>query len=254
MKFACGVTTMESRLDWELIFPEFVEGKIQLSDRWYQLILKMMNLVDLDFSKAGTTILEVGCGIGGFSIFASKECEDVNGLDIGKTRINMANKLRKSVGRKVGFVVGDAQFLPFRDGSYDIVICSETLEHIPDYRKAFHELVRVTKKLGYVIITVPNSVNLTQLYNFILFPLFLRVERSQPEDLHLFNIFIVNKLFERKDLRVIIKRGVDFIYIPSIHPKTKSIESRLNRLFGRYSRRLDFLCLNIGIIAQKTME
>lgn len=214
----------------------------------------MMELVGLDFSKAGTKILEVGCGIGGFCIFASKECEDVTGIDIGKTRINMANKLRKSFGRKVGFVVGDAQFLPFRDGSYDIIVCSETLEHIPDYRKAFHELVRVTKKLGYVIITVPNYINLTQLYKFLLFPSYFAVKRSQPEDLHLFNIFVVNKLFERKDLKVIIKRGVDLIYIPSIRPKIKSIESRLNRLFGPYPRRLIFLCLNIGIIAQKTME
>jgi ubiquinone/menaquinone biosynthesis C-methylase UbiE len=214
----------------------------------------MMKSFGLDLSKAGTKFLEVGCGTGGFCIFASKECEHVTGLDIGKTRINMANKLRNRFGKKVSFVVGDAQYLPFRDGYYDIIVCSETLEHVPDHLKAFHELVRVTKRLGYVIITVPNNLSLAQLDKFQLFPSYFAVRRSQPEDLHIFNNFVINKLFERKDLRVIIKRGVDLIYIPSTRPKMKFLESRLNRLFGRYSRRLDFLCLNIGIIAQKTME
>jgi len=245
---------MKRKLDWEFIVPELVESKIQLSDRWYQLILNMMKSVGLDFSKTGTKFLEVGCGTGGFSIFASKECAYVTGLDIGKKRINMANKLRKNFGKKVSFVVGDAQCLPFRDGSYDIIVCSETLEHVPDHKKAFHELIRVAKTLGYVIITVPNNISLAQLEKFRLFPSHFAVNRSQPEDLHIFNIFVIDKLLERKDLRVIIKRGVGFIYIPSTRPKIKSIESRLNKLFRPFSRKLNFLCLNIGIIAQKTME
>lgn len=242
---------VKQRLDWEFFLPELSENKIQLSDRWYQLILDMTKAVGLDFSKAETKILEVGCGIGGFCIFASKETESVTGLDIGKTRINMANKLRKSSGKNVSFVVGDAQFLPFRDESLDIIICSETLEHVSNYRKAFRELVRVTRKLGHVIVTFPNNISLAQLNKF---PLYIGDRKSQPEDLHLFNIFVVNRLFERKDLKVMIKRGVDFIYIPSIRPKMKFIESKLNKLLGRYSRTLRFLCLNIGVIAQKTMD
>jgi ubiquinone/menaquinone biosynthesis C-methylase UbiE len=243
---------MKERLDWEFVFPELLKSKMQLSDRWYQLILNMIKSVGLDFSKAETKILEVGCGIGGFCIFASERCEDVTGLDIGKTRISMGNKLRKSLGRKVGFVVGDAQFLPFRDGCFHVTVCSETLEHIPDYRKTFEELVRVTKRLGYVVVTVPNNISLAQLDKLLMFPLRFTVKESQPEDLHFFNTFVVDRLFQRKELKVMIKQGVDFIYIPSSRPKIKSIESLLNRLFGRYPRRLSYLCLNIGIIAQKT--
>lgn len=217
----------------------------------------MMKSVLLDFSKAETRILEVGCGAGGFSIFASKKCkkcEHVTGIDIGRTRIKMANKLGKRLEGKVSFVVGDAQHLPFKDGSHDIVVCSETLEHVADHLKAFHELVRVTKKLGYVIITVPNNLSLAQLDKLQLSTSYFAVRRSQPKDLHIFNNFVIKKLVNRKDLRVLTKCGVDLIHIPSPRPKIVSLENGLNRLLGRYFHRLHFFCLNIGIIAQKTTE
>jgi SAM-dependent methyltransferase len=239
---------MES--DWDFVHLNEVKDKIQLSDRWYQLVLDMMKLAGLNLSKPDTKFLEVGCGLGGFSVWANKKCEDATGLDIAKTRINMANKLRKRLGREVGFMTGDAQSLPFRDGSYNVVVCSEVLEHLPDYRKAFDELVRVTKNSGYIIITVPNYINMTRLYMPLDFPSYLTGRRPQPDDLNRFNIFVINRLFERKDLRVIVKRGVGLIHIRSVNPKIKFIENRLNRSFDR----LKFLCINIGVIAQKISE
>src|SRR5208337_1668008 len=47
----------------------------------------------------------------------------------------------------------DVLKLPFQDDQFDVVICSETLEHIPDIRTATLELIRVARKA--VIITVP---------------------------------------------------------------------------------------------------
>lgn len=237
-------------LGWDFVHLSEVKDKIQLSDRWYQLILDMTKSVDLNLSKPDTRILEVGCGLGGFCIWASDKCKDVTGLDIAKTRISMANKLRKKLGSRVGFMTGDARSLPFRDGCYDIVVCSETLEHVPGYRKAFDELVRVTKKSGYIVITVPNYINMNRLYIPFEIPSYLVGRRPQPDDVNRFNVFVINKLFQRKDLRVIIKRGVGLIHILSDHPKIKSMESRLNRSFDR----LKFLCINIGVIAQKISE
>lgn len=50
-------------------------------------------------------------------------------------------------------VAADIQTLPFRDNEFDCVICSQTLEHIPDFQGAVKELYRVSRKA--VIITVP---------------------------------------------------------------------------------------------------
>jgi SAM-dependent methyltransferase len=52
-------------------------------------------------------------------------------------------------------VPADVHDLPFSDGEFDIVLCSETLEHVTDYRIAVKELMRVAKKA--VIVTVPHE-------------------------------------------------------------------------------------------------
>ncbi len=52
-------------------------------------------------------------------------------------------------------VKGDALELPFADGTFDCVIASEILEHVPEDEKAIAELVRVLKPGGALAITVP---------------------------------------------------------------------------------------------------
>jgi len=231
---------------------KFVKWKMQLSDRWHQLILDMIKLIDLNFSPDETTILEVGCGMGNLCIWASKKSKNVTGLDIAKPGLRAGNILRKRFKSDVGFVAGDARYLPFRDGYYDIVICVETLEHIPNYREAFDELVRVTKKSGHIIVTVPNYISINLLYTpsdmlWCLIGRRLELQSNALKDLNRFNIFVINKLFERKDLRVIIRRGVGLIHIRSKSERIKSLERRLSKSFDK----LKFLCLNIGVIAQK---
>lgn len=238
-----------SEMEWKRIVRRDIKSKINLSDRWYQLILSMIRKVGLDLSEQGIKILEVGCGLGGFCLWASKKCENVVGLDIGRARLHQGNSLRKRLKRKTSFIVGDAQSLPFKSELYDIVVCSETLEHIPNYKKAFNELVRVTKKFGHIILTFPNYINMTLLYKPISFLLSSTPKKwnSQPPDLHSFNIFTINRLFEREDLKVLVKEGIGLIHLPSAKPKIRFIDFRLNKPV----KKLKFLCINIGVIAQK---
>ncbi len=49
----------------------------------------------------------------------------------------------------------DVTRLPFPDGAFDVVICSEVMEHIPDNRKAVSELMRVLKPGGDLVVSVP---------------------------------------------------------------------------------------------------
>jgi SAM-dependent methyltransferase len=51
--------------------------------------------------------------------------------------------------------VADIKNLPFKDNEFEVVLCSETLEHIPDWEKGFEELLRITNKL--LVITVPHD-------------------------------------------------------------------------------------------------
>jgi hypothetical protein len=49
----------------------------------------------------------------------------------------------------------DITRLPFADASFDVVLCSHVLEHVPDDQKAMDELFRVLRTSGWAIITAP---------------------------------------------------------------------------------------------------
>lgn len=49
----------------------------------------------------------------------------------------------------------DVQFMPFRDDSFDCILCSHVLEHVPDDQKAMREMFRILKPCGWAILQVP---------------------------------------------------------------------------------------------------
>ena len=101
---------------------------------------------------APSVVLDAGCG-NGYLLHCVKEhtgCR-IFGLDVSRGRLKDV-----SVRLPAAFLTeGSIEKLPFRSGSFDTVIASQVLEHVPDYCAALDELVRVTGK--YLIITVPNE-------------------------------------------------------------------------------------------------
>jgi 2-polyprenyl-3-methyl-5-hydroxy-6-metoxy-1,4-benzoquinol methylase len=113
--------------------------------------------------QPGYKILDVGCGQGRHTCEASRfENVTVFGVDICSKDIAEANKrlkIHKDVGEHGGghstTLVGDIKNLPFENGFFDIVICSEVLEHIPEQETAVSEIVRVLKPGGNLVVSVP---------------------------------------------------------------------------------------------------
>jgi SAM-dependent methyltransferase len=52
-------------------------------------------------------------------------------------------------------VLGDVCMLPFKAGSMDLVLCTEVIEHVRNTGQALNEILRVSKKGGYLVLTVP---------------------------------------------------------------------------------------------------
>jgi ubiquinone/menaquinone biosynthesis C-methylase UbiE len=67
-----------------------------------------------------------------------------------------ALRILKARDGRGSYVAADGMQLPFKTGSFDHTICSEVLEHLADDRQALHELARVMKPSGQVIITFPH--------------------------------------------------------------------------------------------------
>ncbi len=98
-------------------------------------------------------ILDVGCGEG-FTLFrleTNKIGEILEGVDNSDDALAFARKLHPSFNTKKG----DIYELPYQDNSFDLLICTEVLEHLINPDKALLELKRVTNK--YLILSVPNE-------------------------------------------------------------------------------------------------
>lgn len=95
----------------------------------------------------GTKILDVGCGSGNFTYQFSLLSDNVVGID------HSEYIFKKNPHKTISIM--DATAMTFADNSFDIVFCSDTLHHIPEYEKAVREMIRVSKK--YVVILEANS-------------------------------------------------------------------------------------------------
>jgi SAM-dependent methyltransferase len=114
--------------------------------------------------RAGDRLLDLGCGFGRHSYQAARMGAEVVAFDASAAEVRnvMDTFGAMVVGHEidaesihVGAVQGDALTLPFADGSFDRVIASEVLEHIPDDETAMAELTRVLRPGGTMAVTVP---------------------------------------------------------------------------------------------------
>lgn len=101
-------------------------------------------------------ILEAGCGIGRWVIPLSKTGYDVTGIEIEKEALVIIKKHYSD--ENLTLVHGDIFKMPFADNTFDLVISLGVLEHYedPDLQiKAIFEHIRVLKKNGVLLVTVP---------------------------------------------------------------------------------------------------
>ena len=113
--------------------------------------------------RAGETMLDLGCGFGRHSYEALRRGAHIVACDLGLDELNGVIAIAHSM-REEGLITdevmtettqGDATCLPFDDESFERVIASEVLEHIPDDGAAFAELARVLKPGGTLAVTIP---------------------------------------------------------------------------------------------------
>lgn len=111
----------------------------------------------------GDLFLDLGCGEGRHVVSLFKEFNIWSvGLDLGfddvkKTKDQFDSLPPTEFSDKKGWQLfcGNALKLPFADRSFDHIVCSEVLEHIPDYQSALDEIYRILKPGGTLIISVP---------------------------------------------------------------------------------------------------
>ncbi len=104
--------------------------------------------------KPGVKVLDVACGTGNLAIPAACTGADVTGLDIVPDLIDQARKIADTLGVKARFDVGDAEAMPYDDGSFDVVMSMFGAMFAPRPDVVAGELKRVCKPGG--LITMAN--------------------------------------------------------------------------------------------------
>ena len=124
-------------------------------------------MLTVDFDRLGigpsTRVIDVGCGAGRHAFEAYRRGADVVAFDRAESELRSvdtilcamaeAGEVPATASAKV--VVGDALSLPYADQTFDCVIASEILEHIPEDDAAIAELTRVLKVGGTLVVSVP---------------------------------------------------------------------------------------------------
>jgi len=108
--------------------------------------------------KNGERILDIGCGDGYYLHLISALGVDVVLAGVDKDKKALRSAKKNLEGRKVELRYGDLmKKIPYRVNSFDKVIMSEVLEHLPDDARGLREVRRVLRKNGLLVISVPNA-------------------------------------------------------------------------------------------------
>lgn len=125
-----------------------------------------MQAVDLDLLRLGDgdSLLDIGSGTGRHVLAACLRPCRVVGLDSDLESLAQAGRFVHLIDSwgvvKAGatLMLGWSDRLPFADGSFDRVLCTEVLEHVPDDGAAIREIVRVLRPGGTAAVSVPDRL------------------------------------------------------------------------------------------------
>jgi len=118
-----------------------------------ELLNQYKSLIDLKELK-WKKILEIGSWWGWKTIYiAEKYWAHVTGIDLNQHFLTQANKTAQElwVNNNVNFLEMDALNMTFEENSFDMILMSDVLEHIPNTQKLISEAIRVTKKSGKIL-------------------------------------------------------------------------------------------------------
>jgi ubiquinone/menaquinone biosynthesis C-methylase UbiE len=109
-------------------------------------------------STEGLDIADIGCGAGAQALMWAAEGHRAHGVDISAPLIQLARERAEKAAVSADFHVGSAGALPFEDGSLDIVLVSELLEHLVEWQPCVDEAIRVLRPGGVIYISTTNRL------------------------------------------------------------------------------------------------
>jgi 2-polyprenyl-6-hydroxyphenyl methylase / 3-demethylubiquinone-9 3-methyltransferase len=161
-------------------------------------------------SWQGIKVLDIGCGGGLASESFAKQGANVSGIDLSLNSIKVAQDHAKENHLQIDYQCAVAEHIPYKENTFDVVVCFDVLEHIQDLHKVISEVYRVLKKKGYFFF---DTINRTFKSRLIMIWLLEYIVRQIPCGLHDWNKFIkpdeLTEIMEKKGFTDIVIKGFD---------------------------------------------
>jgi demethylmenaquinone methyltransferase/2-methoxy-6-polyprenyl-1,4-benzoquinol methylase len=147
---------------------------------WRRKAVRLMDIGD------GDLVLDVATGTGDMALLAEEKCRcKIVGIDLSEGMLRLAGT--KWTGRKRGqyhLVQGDAAYLPFRDGIFDLVMVAfgiRNMVDVPAFLAQSRRVLRTNGRLVLVEMSLPDNRVLRSMFNYYLMnilPVIARVQRG----------------------------------------------------------------------------
>lgn len=176
-----------------------------LQKRWhYGKVEAVMAL--LDGAGLPKSVLDVGSASGWFLSEIKKRLPGASctGVDVYEPAIAYAKKHY----RDIEFRVGDAHKLPFKSSSFDLVVCTEVLEHVVNPENVVSEIRRVLKPGGEAVIEMDSGNLLFR----IAWYWWTNIRKGVWRDshIHVFNAEILEKMLKKSSMEIVQKKSFNF--------------------------------------------
>jgi ubiquinone/menaquinone biosynthesis C-methylase UbiE len=149
----------------------------------YEQQVRARSVLDALGARRGEVILDIGCGNARDILPMLGAGATIVGVDLSQGMIEQARLDLAAAGHHgVRLEVGDATRLDFGAATFDKVVCSEVIEHIPDADSAMREVQRVLKPGGLLVLSTPNRRSWYGFDRFVLFTRLFRRTWNHPFD------------------------------------------------------------------------
>jgi SAM-dependent methyltransferase len=145
------------------------------TDKILRAVLKKMREIS---PEVHGKYLDIGAGHGDLIRLLSNE------FNLEPTACDYTGELMRIPGVAVDVVDLNTDALPYGDAAFELVTCTEVIEHLERYRYTFREIFRILKPGGTLVVTTPNVLNLRSRIRYLLFGFFslfgpLHLQESQ---------------------------------------------------------------------------
>lgn len=103
-------------------------------------------------------VVDIGCGAGTQCMTWAELGYRVHGLDVNRPLLDLARKRADDAGYRIDYRTGSAMELPWADGSMDVCLAIELLEHVAEWRACLNEFIRILRPGGVLVVTTTNRL------------------------------------------------------------------------------------------------